>query len=75
MTDRENSPAFQMLPRSARRVFAAIERAIGDRSSASVSYIDFRLDHGISRKVVSPALKLLLPAWRPRVPSCRQRVE
>jgi hypothetical protein len=59
MTDRENSPAFQILPRSARRVFAAIERAIGDRSSASVSYVDFRLDHHIARKVVSPSLKLL----------------
>ena len=43
----------------ARKVFAAIERAIGDGSSASVSYIDFRLDHGISRKAVSPSLKLL----------------
>ena len=42
MTDRENSPAFAMLPLSARRVFAAIERAIGDGSSASVSYVDFR---------------------------------
>ena len=59
MADRENSPAFAMLPRSARRVFAAIERAIGDGSSASVSYIDFRLDHGIARKAVSPSLKLL----------------
>jgi hypothetical protein len=28
MRDRENSPAFQMLTRSARRVFAAIERSI-----------------------------------------------
>jgi hypothetical protein len=37
MTDRENSPAFAALPRSARKVFAAIERAIGDGSSASVS--------------------------------------
>jgi hypothetical protein len=45
MADRENSPAFQMLPRSARRVFAAIERTIGDRSSASVSYVAFGLDH------------------------------
>ena len=41
MTDRENSPAFAMLPLSARKVFAAIERAIGDGSSASVSYTDF----------------------------------
>lgn len=34
MTDRENSSAFQMLPLRARRVFAAIERAIGDRSGS-----------------------------------------
>jgi hypothetical protein len=31
-------------PKSARRVFAAIEAAIGDGSSASVSYVSFRLD-------------------------------
>ena len=40
-------------------MFAAIERAIGDGSSASVSYVDFRLDHHIARKAVSPSLKLL----------------
>lgn len=33
MSDREDSPAYAALPRSARRVFAAIERTIGDRSS------------------------------------------
>ena len=49
----------QMLPRSARRVFAAIERTISDGSSLSVSYTDFRLDHHIARKAVSPSLKLL----------------
>ena len=59
MTNRASSPAYAMLPRSARRVFAAIERAIGDGSSASVSYVDFRLDHHIARKSVSPSLKLL----------------
>jgi hypothetical protein len=59
MTDRENSPAFQMLPRSARRVFGAIERAIGDRSSAIVSYSDFRFDHHIGRQNISVSLKLL----------------
>jgi hypothetical protein len=48
-----------MLPRRARRVFAAIERAIGDRSSASVSYVGFALNHHIARKAVSPSLKLL----------------
>jgi hypothetical protein len=59
MTDRVTSPAYQMLPRSARRVFAAIARAIGDGSSASVSYVAFSLDHGIARKSVSSSLKLL----------------
>ena len=59
MLDRENSPAYRMLPRSARRVFAAIERTIGDSSSASVSYVDFRLDHHIGRRAISPSLKLL----------------
>jgi hypothetical protein len=49
MTDREKSPAYAALPRSARRVFAAIERAIGDGSSGSVSYVDFGLDHHIGR--------------------------
>jgi len=45
MADRENSPAYAALSRSARRVFAAIQQAaIGDGSSASVSYVDFRLD-------------------------------
>jgi hypothetical protein len=59
MADREGSPAFAALSRSARRVFAAIEAAIGDGNSASVSYVDFRLDHHIGRKAVSPSLKLL----------------
>ena len=59
MADREDSPAYAALPRSARRVFAAIERAIGDGSSASVSYEDFRLDHHIGRRYISVSLKLL----------------
>jgi hypothetical protein len=59
VADRDDSPAFQMLPRSARRVFAAIERTIGDGSSASVSYVDFMLDHHMAPQVVSPSLKLL----------------
>jgi hypothetical protein len=59
MTDRTGSPAFQMLPRSARRVFGAIEQAIGDRTSAIVSYTDFRLDHHIGRQNISVSLKLL----------------
>jgi hypothetical protein len=59
MKDRENSPAYAALPQSARRVFAAIERAIGDGSSASVSYVDFRLDHHIGRRAISISLKLL----------------
>ena len=59
MTDREQSPACAALPRSARRVLAAIERAIGDGCSASVSYANFQFDHGIGRQSISPALKLL----------------
>jgi hypothetical protein len=59
ITVREHSPAYQTLPRSTRRVFAAIERAIGDGSSASVSYTDFRLDHHIGRRSISVSLKLL----------------
>ena len=59
MTDRTGSPAYQMLPRAARRVFAAIERAIGDNNSASISFTSFRLDHHIGRQNISPSLKLL----------------
>ena len=59
MTDRTGSPAYQMPPRSARRVFGAIERAIGNGSSASVSYSDFRFDHHIGRQNISVSLKLL----------------
>ena len=59
MSDREDSPAYAALPRSARRVFAAIEWTIGDGSSASVSYVDFRLDHHIGRRSISVSLKLL----------------
>jgi len=59
MSDREHSPAYAALPQSARRVFAAIERAIGDGSSASVSYADFGLDYHISRGSISSSLKLL----------------
>ena len=59
MADRENSAAYQTLPPSARRVFAAIETAIGNGSSASVSYTSFRLDFHIGRQAISPALKLL----------------
>jgi hypothetical protein len=59
MADRENSAAYVALPASARRVLAAIQRAIGDGDSASVSYADFRLDHHIGRNAISPSLKLL----------------
>jgi len=40
-------------------VFAAIERAIGDRSSASISYVDFSAEHHIGRQSISKSLKLL----------------
>jgi hypothetical protein len=57
--DRGESPAFAVLTNASRRAFAAIEKAIGDGSHASVSYVDFRLDYHIGRKSVSPALKQL----------------
>src|SRR3954462_8098822 len=53
MSDREHSPSYGALP------FAAIARAIGDGSSASVSYADFGLDYHISRGSISSSLKLL----------------
>ena len=59
MTDRENSPAYRMLPLRARRVLAAIERAIGDRVRASVSFTEFSFDHHIGRQSISPSVKLL----------------
>jgi hypothetical protein len=40
-------------------VFAAIQQAIGDGSSASLTYLSFKLDHGIGRKAIPRALKLL----------------
>ena len=40
-------------------MFTAIERAIGNGSSASVSYTEFRLDHHIGRQNISVSLKLL----------------
>ena len=59
MADWKNSPAYAVLPPGARRVLRAIERSIGDGSSASVSYTSFWLDHNIEGKLVSPSLKLL----------------
>ena len=59
MADRENSPAFAALPRSARRVFAAIERAIGDGASADVSYVDFMFEFHVGRQSISKGLKML----------------
>ncbi|MDI4239321.1 hypothetical protein OZ411_41770 [Bradyrhizobium sp. Arg237L] len=59
MADRDDSPAYQMLPRSARRVFAAIERTIGNGTSATVSYLEFSVDHNIGHRSISPSLKLL----------------
>jgi len=59
MTDRDHSPAFKMLSLRARRVFAAIERAIGNGSSARVSFTEFSFDHHIGRQSISPSVKLL----------------
>jgi hypothetical protein len=59
MRDRDNSPAYALLPLRARRVLSAIERAIGDRTSATVSFTEFRFDHHIGRQSISPSVKLL----------------
>jgi hypothetical protein len=59
MTDRSDSPAYLALPQSARGVLAAIEQAIGGGDSASVSYLDFSVDHNIGHRSISPSLKLL----------------
>jgi hypothetical protein len=60
MTDRSDSPAYLVLPQSARGVLAAIEQAVGGGDSASVSYLTFMLDHRITQKVVSSALPMLV---------------
>jgi hypothetical protein len=39
MADRENSPAYAALPRSARQVLAAIERAITSVSVTAVLFV------------------------------------
>jgi hypothetical protein len=59
MSDRENSPAFAALPQSALKVFAAIERTIGNGSSATISYHDFQFQHHFGRKTISAGLKAL----------------
>ena len=57
MSDRENSPAYATLPKSARRVLAAIEDAIGCGSSVALSHTALRLDYHFGRQTLSPALK------------------
>ena len=58
MADRAGSPAFQVLPECAAAV-AVIEAAMGDRSSVSISYTSFRMDHHFGRQTLSPSLKQL----------------
>jgi hypothetical protein len=58
MADRENSTAYpDAAPKRAPSVRG--DRAGHGGGSASVSYVDFRLDHHIARKAVSRALELL----------------
>ena len=57
--DRERSPAYAALTNGSRRVLAAIEKAVGDGDSAAIPHTDFRLHHGISRRVVSLSVKQL----------------
>jgi len=59
MTDRESSPAFAVLSKSAKRLLAVIETEMGDGSSVSISYAAFSMDHHLARRALSPALKQL----------------
>src|SRR5262245_21349379 len=59
MTDRRRSPAYRALSDGARRMLRAIEREIGDRGSAAISYERFRLDHHFGRPTISKSLKQL----------------
>jgi hypothetical protein len=58
MTDR--AELLDLLPKGARRVLAAIETAMGDRSSVAVSYLDFQIVHKLSRLSVTRYLPLLV---------------
>lgn len=55
--DREDSVPWRSLPRSARRVFAVIQAAIGER--ASVSYASFIFKHHIGKQCISPGIRML----------------
>jgi hypothetical protein len=56
----ENSPAFAALPQSARQVFRAVVRAIGQGRSAAISQRQFRAEHGIRPGVGPLAVRRLL---------------
>lgn len=60
MTDRANSPAMAVLPKAARKILDAIETAVGNRSSAAVTYLDFQFDYGLGRLTVTKFLPLLV---------------
>ena len=64
MTDRENSPACCDAAHGGARASVRGDRG-GHRpneEAASVSYVDFRLDHHIARKSVSPSREAAPPA-------------
>jgi hypothetical protein len=59
MADREKSAAFVALPKSGRKVLAAIEKAIGDGDCAAVSYVEFMHIYRVGRPTISAGLKAL----------------
>jgi len=47
------------LPKSARRLFDAIEQVAGDQSVARISFLDFQCVHGLGRLTVTRWMPLL----------------
>jgi hypothetical protein len=60
MSDRASSAAFLALPKSAKKVLAAIEAAIGNGDCATISYTDFMFTHHVGRPSISAGLKQLI---------------
>jgi hypothetical protein len=50
---------IELLPTGARRVLAAIEEAVGSRSSAAIPLLDFQIVHHLGRLTVTRYLPLL----------------
>jgi hypothetical protein len=59
MTDRERSPAFVVLPKTARRMLGVIEKAAGG-GSVEMSYASLMHDHRFGRPSVSASVKALV---------------